>query len=509
MRQRWLHILCAAAVFLVARATCCPYARGDGFHNAALLTSSLDEWVSQLSRTVPEVGEALGSSQLKAGADPDKLRELVAKAKGKKNEGGSAASGGKIDAQLSASQQQVLANLAANDCLEILAYMDPQNILPHEFPNFPLQRCGEFRATAKKLVRLMGERGTAAVAQQLRAELLGSGKPSIPGDVTTTATYHRDLLDLLRQGAENGELSEADQQALDEAVAAARGGPQAELAEDVKEVLETGAFGDKSLQELVELYGGQATGSRKKRAILGAIRKRLGAATVPELAEIVDSKADRSVRAEVQKELLRRVKEGTELDLVEMLEACENNALRAEVEAALQARKPRFAELEPQVPGLVKLLDAKNSKATEAARAQLERGFRIAPLGRCLAWLGREGTELDELIYGQLDVKVDRAQADRRRAYLQMCLDVLQDAKAGEGAHRGALRVLGRLGDRAAVAPVVEVLPKLSRKVWPAAGQALEQITGMSFGPKEGDGVAELTVARKRWQEWLSRQEKQ
>lgn len=507
--QRSLMRLGAAVLMaLISGAYCLP-ARGHGFHNAALLTSSLDEWVSQLSKTVPEVGEALGSAQIKAGTDPEELQKMLAKAKAQKSKDGGAASGRKIHAQLSAEQQEMLANLAAKDCLEILAYMDPKNIIPEEFPNFPLRRCGEFRATAKKLLRLMGGPGTAAVAQQLRAELLGGGMPNIPGDLATTSSYHGDLLDVLREGVENGELSEDDEQDLREAASAARRGPQAKLAEEVKEVLETGAFGKKSLRELVELYNEAATGSLKRRAILGAIHKRLGAATVSELVEILESKADRSVRAEVRKELMRRVKEGSELDLVQMLETCKNDALRAEAEAVLQGRKPTFAQLEPQVPGLVRLLDAKDTKAAEAARKQLERGFLIAPLGRCLAWLGSEGSKLDELIYNQLDIKVDRAQADRRGEYLQKCLAVLQDAKAGEGAHRGALRVLGRLRDPSAVEAVVDLLPQLPRKVWPAAGQALEQITGMSYGPKEGDGVAELTVARKRWKEWLSRQEKQ
>jgi hypothetical protein len=180
--------------------------------------------------------------------------------------------------------------------------------------------------------------------------------------------------------------------------------------------------------------------------------------------------------------------------------------LREAALAALGSRKPKWAQLEPQIEGLVKLLGAQNGEAAGAARAQLERGFLIAPLSRCLDWLGQD-ERLDEVIYAQLDLKVERAQADRRQSYVQTCLKLLMDPKAGEGAHRGALHVLGKLGDRSAVAPLVEALPRLSRRVWPDAGRALEQITGMDFGPKEGDGVAELTVARKRWQEWLKRQQ--
>ncbi|MCL6505293.1 MAG: hypothetical protein K6T86_21675, partial [Pirellulales bacterium] len=131
---------------------------GDGFHNAALLTNSLDQWVSQLSQTVPEVGQALSGGELRAG---ESLKELKKKAAQGKAATGAQGGKGKLQTHLTAQQQTMLARLAANDCLEILAYMDPKNILPYEFPDFPLERCGEFRSTAKRLIRLMGAQGTS------------------------------------------------------------------------------------------------------------------------------------------------------------------------------------------------------------------------------------------------------------------------------------------------------------------------------------------------------------
>jgi len=476
---------------------------GDGFHNAALVTNSLDQWVSQLSQKVPEVGQALSGGELRAG---ESLQELKKKAQGQAATGAQGGKG-KLQTQLTAQQQAMLAELAANDCLEILAYMDPKNILPNEFPNFPLERCGEFRSTAKRLIRLMGAQGTSAVAQQLRAELLGNGKPSIPGDLTTVDSYRKDLLDLLSQGVEAGELSEADQSALEEAVRAAGKGPQSELAKEVGEILEAGPFGQKSVKELVELYSQRGQSPRTKQAILNAIHKKLAESSVAELEEILESKADLRVRVDVQKELERRVSEGTELDLVELLETSKSKTLRTTAETALKDRKPKFAQLEPQIRGLAKLLDARNLQAAQAARAQLERAFRIAPLSRCLAWLGKEGPKLDEVIYAQLDYKVDRAQPDRRQEYLQTCLAVVEDSKAPEAAQRGALRVLARLGERAAVKPLVDALPKLSRRLWPEVGKALQQLTGKDYGPKQGDGLAELNEARKKWQQWLRLQQ--
>ncbi|MCL6502930.1 MAG: hypothetical protein K6T86_09625, partial [Pirellulales bacterium] len=347
----------------------------------------------------------------------------------------------------------------------------------------------------------------SAVAQQLRAELLGNGKPSIPGDLTTVDSYRKDLLDLLKQGVQAGELSEADQSALEEAVRAVGQGPQSELAKEVGEILEAGAFGQKSVKELVELYSQRGQSPRTKQAILNAIRKKLAEISVAELEEILESKADLRVRVDVQKELERRVSEGTELDLVELLETSKSKTLRTTAETALKDRKPKFAQLEPQIRGLAKLLDARNLQAAQAARAQLERAFRIAPLSRCLAWLGKEGAKLDEVIYAQLDYKVDRAQPDRRQEYLQTCLAVVEDSKAPEAAQRGALRVLARLGERAAVKPLVDALPKLSRRLWPEVGKALQQLTGKDYGPKQGDGLAELNEARKKWQQWLRLQQ--
>ncbi len=69
-------------------------------------------------------------------------------------------------------------------------------------------------------------------------------------------------------------------------------------------------------------------------------------------------------------------------------------------------------------------------------------------------------------------------------------------------------QLLGKLKDRKLVETLVDLLPELPRGVRPSVGDALKTITGEDFGPREGDGVAELTVALKKWRTWLEANEK-
>ena len=43
----------------------------------------------------------------------------------------------------------------------------------------------------------------------------------------------------------------------------------------------------------------------------------------------------------------------------------------------------------------------------------------------------------------------------------------------------------------------------MPRELWPRAGSFLELMTQASFGPKPGDGAAEVSVAVKKWRLWL------
>jgi hypothetical protein len=74
---------------------------------------------------------------------------------------------------------------------------------------------------------------------------------------------------------------------------------------------------------------------------------------------------------------------------------------------------------------------------------------------------------------------------------------------AAMGARQAALELLARLKHLPAAGALIDLLPRLPRELWPAAGRTLEQITGQRFGPQAGDGAAEVSVAAKKWRAWL------
>jgi hypothetical protein len=55
---------------------------------------------------------------------------------------------------------------------------------------------------------------------------------------------------------------------------------------------------------------------------------------------------------------------------------------------------------------------------------------------------------------------------------------------------------------------LVDKLPTLPRELWPRCGGALRKLTRQDFGPRPGDGAAELNAALAKWRTWLEKQNK-
>jgi hypothetical protein len=88
-------------------------------------------------------------------------------------------------------------------------------------------------------------------------------------------------------------------------------------------------------------------------------------------------------------------------------------------------------------------------------------------------------------------------------------LTVLKDEKTADASRVAALELLGQLKSHDGVGVVIDMLSKMPRGLWPAAGQMLRDVTGQDFGPREGDGFAQVGVAVKQWREWREKNEGQ
>lgn len=474
--------------------------RADGWHNAALATASLDQWLSDLKREVPDIVNLLSGTQLRAGKGAEGLKELQERlGNGKDAGGGPRGPGGRLDAKLTPQQQALLAR-KVNDCMEVLAYMDPRNIIPTEFPTFQLGKIPEYRRAAKEMLRLMGSAGTSAIVTQVRSALMNP--PQQGGEVQTTAAYYYDLLELLGTAAAEGRLTVEDMQSLQEAAGGMKVGPQAAFAKAVVDVLA------KHL-DIVALtqMAAQMRDYGRKKALHEQIRQRITKSEVPELLRAArHADVTEQVKTQIADELERRLEKSSLLDLLGMVAMDLPDTVKQAAAAELASRSPSYAELKEQIPAIWEFASSSDAQAAQAARRHVAVAFQRAPIAECLDWLGKNNPPLHAVIWEQVDARIQRADEARRGSYLTAGLAVFQDTNASLACRTAALELLRRVKRKDAAAPVIAMLSTMPRELWPKAGEMLRGVTGQDFGPRAGDGLAEVTVAIKNWRAWLAQQ---
>jgi len=455
------RILLATAIFsgLVLPAA------GHGFHNAAMATRSLDEWLADVRRGIPNLDlGAGGTAEMRSGRDLDALRSEAAQA-GTPRPPARPTRRGSLDIRYSPQQQALLAR-KGNDCLEILAYMDPQNIYPSEFPNFQLSKIPEYQQAAKQLLKAMGPDGTRLVAGKIRQELMQS-VPSA-SDMTIRAGYHDDLLDVLTAGVLDGHMSSQELQDLKDSTQGVKDPTQQALADRVRRAISPDEMDLASLAEWAANFSGDA---RLKTEISQALRKRLAEASILELLRAREAIADRAVCRQVESEL--------------------------------SGRTPTYAELKDQVKDIWQLTGSADRQVATAARSHLAVAFQRAPIAHCLYWLGEDDRQFTALIWKQVDDRIARADAARREDYGKTAVEVLGDKEFNLESRKAAIDLLDRLKDRGTAKGVADELLGLPRELWPAAGRLLRNLTGQNLGPQEGDEISEVLDSAKKWQAWL------
>jgi hypothetical protein len=233
------------------------------------------------------------------------------------------------------------------------------------------------------------------------------------------------------------------------------------------------------------------------------VREKISKASVSELLDVLKSKPDRTAQSLLENQLTKRIADGSNLDLLNILDRQVDAALQRAAEEELGKRNnPKYSEVKDQISGLIKLLHSQNPTAASGAREQLESAYATAAIPDCLRGLAQEAEELKRIIWQQLDERVKRAEPDRRAQYRARALETLGDKNAPLPARLAAIELLSRLQDREAVGDLIEMMILLPRETWPKLGDLLRKLTGQNFGPKAGDGVGEMSAARKKWRDW-------
>jgi hypothetical protein len=199
----------------------------------------------------------------------------------------------------------------------------------------------------------------------------------------------------------------------------------------------------------------------------------------------------------------KKIGEANVLELLEARERVTNAVLKRKISEEFRRRKPTYAEVKDQLDGLWELAQSGEPGLADDARKHVENAFQRAQISECLDWIGRDDPQLAELIWEQIDGRIERADDQRRAGYRNSALTVLQLDRFNAASKTAALDLLTRLDDDQAARLLVDLLPKLPRDLWPEAGRTLHELTGEDFGPHSGDGTVEVFTAIQRWRAWL------
>ncbi len=490
------RIAAAVAVLLAPTAV-----RADGWHNAALATSSLDQWLQDVRTGIPDLAQRLGGSSLQSGRGSEAIKRAAESASAAPDQTArESARGGTIQANLTP-QQRALLGRKANDCMDVLAFMDQGNIIPREFPNFQLGKMGEYRDAAKRLLGIMGAGGAEVVATRLRGELMGQSLPLPDRGVHVHANYYSDMVEVLQQLVKQGEVSEEIEDSLRQAATGRKDAPRAALAAKVEQALDAGA----NLTRLLERWAGSEDANRKHQ-IENRIHQRIGEAADDELLAAAQVPgAVPKIRQHLANEISQRL---AKLDVLQLLQAM-NEIADAEIQHAvdqdLAQRDPTYAQVKDRIPAIWKLAAAQNERVAQYARWHIANAFQRAPISHCLYWLAQGQQDLNQMIWQQVDARIQRADAERQAAYAETALAALRDKAAVTSSQLAAIELLVHLKRQQVVGEIVDLLPLAPRELWPSLGGLLRSLTGQEYGPRPGDGLAEVTVAIRQWREWWER----
>ncbi len=462
-------------VVLASIVVCLAFCRSgfaDGWHNTALATATLDEWMADVKAAIPDIEERIRRSKAAdqsngrdtrpsgEAADPAAVDNSTPSAK-------RPAGAGTILADMSP-QQQALLGRKAKDCLEIMAYMDANNIIPREFPRFDLKSIPKYRTAAKELMKAMGPEGARPLVGVIQNEMAGGRKT--PSDMKLSRTYYDDLLEVLQHNVREGNLSDTDVKRLMQAGQGSKSGLQKKFSDSVRETV---LMEDASLNTMLDV--------------------------------IADTNS-RTLRTKLNAKIRERINEADVLELLHGQLSIDNDALKRAMASQLNNARPRYREVRPDLDEIWKLTSCEDPDVAMAAVRQVQNAYLQAGVSDCMDSIARGDEKLNLLIWEQLDFRIDRAKTRKDTEllgkYRGAGMGVLTDSKRTMPARTAAIELLSRLKDRQTVGSVNNALPKLPRELWPKVGGLLKDLTGEDFGPREGDDTSEAFEAMKKWREW-------
>lgn len=448
----------------------------DGFHGAAVATKSLDDYLNSIKSSVPDVIEKMQRSEMRS-LSPEQVKDKF----GKKNAlQGGAPIGGKIEANLTPDQRRKRTQVAAM-CAETLQFLDADNVLPREFPDFPINQISRYRSTAKQILRHLGREGNKATLAALSSYLMDH-KQELP----LHAKAGQDLMDLLGPALQSGDVDPGDVATLLMAASGQKKNRQVSaLASQVMKVVMASA--DRAtLQDVAGLIDAPQT----KRLIENAIKAK-------QLKE--------------KEKLLTTLASGKIGEVLQTLESVDDDEVRQRIIDELGKHELSVQQAREFLPNIWKLTQVHPGRSVSIVHLRLKSAVLHASGPDVLNWLAGGDANLNEFIFKHLTSHLQN-DARSRRDFVGAAIKALVSETSTAPMKLASIDMLKQLKDPKAATLLLDAIPeseqikRIPLGQWPQVAAMLRDLTGEKYGPFEGQKGLEAMGQIKLWRQWRSAQ---
>ena len=454
----------------------------DGFHGAAVATKSLDDYLNSIKSSVPDVIEKMQRAEMRA-LDPEQLKDKFGK-KGALQ--GGVPVGGKIQANLTPDQLRKRTQVAAI-CAETLVYLDAGNVLPHEFPDFPINQIPKYRSTAKQILRHLGSEGNKVILTAISSLLMDRNAENLPFHPSAVP----DLIDLLGPALKSGDVDPRDVATL---LTAASGQKRNRAASALA-------------SQVMKLVMDNAD-----RATL----KNVAALTNDPQTKKLIERAIKARQLKEKEKLVATLESGNVGEVLRMLESVDDEDTRQRVVDQLGKHELTAEEAREALPKIWKLVQVQVLKSSVAPLYQkLTSAVLHASAADTLNWMAEGDAELVDFIWKQLTSRLEK-DGKSRREFRDAAIHWLASGTTTAPMKQASIETLKRLKDREAATLLLDAIPeseqikRIPLGLWPQVAAMLRELTGekvRSARRSEGAGgdgtdqtVASLAIRAKRWQ---------
>ena len=449
----------------------------DGWHNPILKNKGFKEWAKDITPLLPQK-DGTGISKKK----------------------------GELDSRVETIPQGDVKNLEKNkeilkrkgwDAVKILAHMEPENIIPTEFPNFDMAGIPQCRRDCKKFLMKTGYIGASVVVNQLVNALMGMG--GFEGGIIISPSYEQDMIDVLRTHYTAGRVSADQVQSLLNACKGTKPDDRTmKLARMVRESIDLSQIELSTLCNMVinardRKWHNHLIREFKKRLKDAALNERVSILRIPELTPTLTKATLESVVKEFDN--LSPLSRITLLTIPE-LSTGSRRIIVQKLQSGSKLQRSQLNELRE----ILKLIDFPDADVSALAKKHGKKLYLQAPINICIRDSADANLNGRQFLRGVIDQKITRANDQRKIKYKKTAKNILESPPFDNPQKREAIHLLEQLNSASIL---VSSLMNIDSALQIHCGKTLQRITGQSFGPSQNVSQLKLRSIQKKWVQWL------